>query len=184
MCCLKLLLNRLALLLVIVVRISETRWSRSGELAGWPRQRRYLPFPDMHRGGAPIACSVIADRSVLELASTVLLDLVAMADVFTLLTLPQTSKAFSELSLQPQGALSTRDSSRSASPPRKIARLDYASDTHSASASSSRAALSEPAEKRGSSVLQVIGHPSEFDSFIECQEIAHREVQSSLPLPL
>ncbi|RPD58496.1 Cullin-domain-containing protein [Lentinus tigrinus ALCF2SS1-6] len=85
-----------------------------------------------------------------------------MADVFTLLTLPQTSDAFSKLSAQPHGAASansTRDTSRSASPPRKIARLDHASDTHSASASSSRAAISELADKRGPVVLRVIGYP-------------------------
>ncbi|KAI0719069.1 Cullin-4B [Cerioporus squamosus] len=85
-----------------------------------------------------------------------------MGDVFTLLTLPQTSKAFSKLSVQPQGpssATSTRDTSRSASPPRKIARLDYASDAHSASASSYRAGIAEPADKRGPIVLQVVGHP-------------------------
>ncbi|OJT08512.1 Cullin-4 [Trametes pubescens] len=93
-------------------------------------------------------------------------------DVFTLLTLPQTSKAFSALPAQPHvlgtvaAASSTRDSSRSASPPRKIPRLDAASDAASASASSSRDVT---ADKRGPIVLRVIGHPISAtpDSVIE-----------------
>ncbi|KAH9927422.1 Cullin-4B [Epithele typhae] len=57
-----------------------------------------------------------------------------MADVFTLLSLPSTSNAFSIVSSKPQGIPSTRDElSRSESPPRKIARLDVASNARSAS---------------------------------------------------
>ncbi|KAI0825282.1 Cullin-domain-containing protein [Trametes gibbosa] len=92
-----------------------------------------------------------------------------MTDVFTLLTLPETSKAFSALPAQPSLHLSTsgaaasstaRDSSRSASPPRKIARLDSASDTSNAPLSSSRAAAVEAAaDKRGPIVLRVVGQP-------------------------
>ncbi|KAI0757463.1 Cullin-4B [Daedaleopsis nitida] len=82
-----------------------------------------------------------------------------MADVYTLLTLPKTSNAFSALSTQSQAAASSRESSRSASPPRKIARLDGSSDTHSVSASSTRAGVAEPVEKRGPVILRVIGQP-------------------------
>ncbi|KAI0358895.1 Cullin-4B [Trametes cingulata] len=85
-----------------------------------------------------------------------------MTDVFTLLTLPQTSKAFSALPAQPQAAgtaASTRDSSRSASPPRKIARLDPASDAALASSSRVAGAVESAADKRGPIVLRVVGHP-------------------------
>ncbi|KAI0367469.1 Cullin-4B [Pilatotrama ljubarskyi] len=85
-----------------------------------------------------------------------------MTDVFTLLTLPQTSKAFSALPAQPQAAgtaSSTRGSSRSASPPRKIARLDPASDAALASSSRVAGAVESAADKRGPIVLRVVGHP-------------------------
>ncbi|KAH9850620.1 Cullin-domain-containing protein [Lenzites betulinus] len=82
-----------------------------------------------------------------------------MTDVYTLLTLPETSKAFSALPAQPAAVASTRDSSRSASPPRKIPRLDSASDASNASVSSSRAAAVEAgADRRGPIVLRVVGH--------------------------
>ncbi|TBU26329.1 Cullin-4B [Dichomitus squalens] len=80
-----------------------------------------------------------------------------MTDVYSLFTFPTTSRGFSALPSQPQAFPSTKDSSRSASPPRKIARLDGASDAHSASAPSSRAGVAEPADKRGPIVLRVVG---------------------------
>ncbi|KAI1789168.1 Cullin-4B [Ganoderma leucocontextum] len=81
-----------------------------------------------------------------------------MTDVYTLLTFPTTSRAFSALPSQPQAAAnSTRHSSRSASPPRKIPRLDGVSDPHFASVPSSRAGIAEPADRRGPTILRVIG---------------------------
>ncbi|OSD05750.1 Cullin-domain-containing protein [Trametes coccinea BRFM310] len=81
-----------------------------------------------------------------------------MQDVFTLLTLPQTSKAFSALPAQ-AGKTSTRDSSRSASPPRKIARLDAASDAASATSSRVAGVVEPAADRRAPIVLRVVGHP-------------------------
>ncbi|CDO70959.1 hypothetical protein BN946_scf184829.g68 [Trametes cinnabarina] len=84
-----------------------------------------------------------------------------MQDVFTLLTLPQTSKAFSALPVQPQtaGRTSTREPSRSASPPRKVARLDAASDAASGSSVRTAGDAQSIADRRGPILLRVVGHP-------------------------
>ena len=74
-----------------------------------------------------------------------------MADVITLLDLPQTSKAFT--SLRATMAHVAKDGS--ASPPRKAARLDGDSDSGSASRSRSRAK-----QQKGDLItLQIIGEP-------------------------
>ncbi|KAI0762521.1 Cullin-domain-containing protein [Fomes fomentarius] len=80
-----------------------------------------------------------------------------MVDVVSLLTLPKTSQAFSTLSTHPSGP--SRVSSRSASPPRKIPRLDSSSDPRSASASSARSGAAEQSERGRTIVLRVVGHP-------------------------
>ena len=87
----------------------------------------------------------------------------AMTDVFSLLSLPSASSAFSAFSSPSQDVASTRDeTSRSASPPRKIARLDVASDAHAASSPSSRLDVSAPSDRRGSIIIHIVGHPSMF----------------------
>ncbi|KAI0735750.1 Cullin-domain-containing protein [Earliella scabrosa] len=84
-----------------------------------------------------------------------------MTDVFNLLTLPKTSHAFSALSAHSSTTASTRDTSRSASPPRKIARLDLSSDTQSASSSSlaGSAGAADPTDRGRPIILRIIGHP-------------------------
>ncbi|KAI0651391.1 Cullin-domain-containing protein [Trametes meyenii] len=84
-----------------------------------------------------------------------------MTDVFTLLTLPRTSEAFSALPAQAVAVAppSSKDTTRSASPPRKIARLDAASDAASAPSSRLGGAADAAADRRGPIVLKVVGHP-------------------------
>jgi len=76
--------------------------------------------------------------------------------VITLLDLPQTSKAFT--SLRETAAQVLNDGS--ASPPRKIARLDGDSDSSSASRSRSQA-------KGGVITLQITGEPGQSYSVIQ-----------------
>ncbi|KAI0651243.1 Cullin-4B [Trametes meyenii] len=84
-----------------------------------------------------------------------------MTDVFTLLTLPRTSEAFSALPAQAVAVAppSSRDTTRSASPPRKIARRNAASDAASASSSRLGGAADSAADRRGPIILKVVGHP-------------------------
>ena len=87
-----------------------------------------------------------------------------MTDVYTLLTFPNTSRAFSVLpsQAQPQMLVNSRDSSRSASPPRKIPRLDGLSDSPFASVPSFRASIAEHASRRGPTTLRVVGLSGEY----------------------
>nr|VWP01822.1 Glutamyl-tRNA synthetase (EC [Ganoderma boninense] len=80
-----------------------------------------------------------------------------MTDIYTLLTFPTTSRAFSTLPSQPQTIINSRDSSRSASPPRKIPRLDGVSDSRFASAPSSRVGTVDHVDRKGPTTLRVIG---------------------------
>ncbi|KAI0665335.1 hypothetical protein C8Q78DRAFT_1065044 [Trametes maxima] len=84
-----------------------------------------------------------------------------MTDVFTLLTLPQMLQAFSALPPQAVAAAppNTRDTIQSASPPRKIARRDAASDAASACSSRLGGATDAATDRRGPIVLKVVGHP-------------------------
>jgi len=74
-----------------------------------------------------------------------------MADVVTLLDLPQTSDAFTSL----RATVFQVTNDGSASPPRKTARLE--GDSDSGSASRSRSHVKEP--KEGLVTLYIVGEP-------------------------
>ena len=100
-----------------------------------------------------------------------------MTDIFSLLSLPSSSRAFSALSSLPQTARDVSD--RPASPPRKIARLDVATHAHTA-ASSARADRSDSFEKQGPVIIRVVGHSSKCLFSRETGRIT--DPDSSLPV--